>query len=320
MALKGVLNWRWSAGILLIMAMAAATLYWSLGAQQAIALYEVAQTRDRSAADFDRYLSALEDHVKQQSDPALENLYRLAEGYSESGRYEQALGFYDRTEAALRAQAEYDPQELSIIVASRGQIRFILADRELTSAVEADFAEALRLDPLNDQALATLGVAHFDAGNYHQAIAIWQRFLEVAPPGRTRNAVVGALDQARRITGETLSDGTEAPGVQVLFSALPEDLDPAALVYIVARPVDAELPVAIQRYTAADLPLALRLTDLDRSPDMAALSGEAEVDVVAFVTPPDAPDLTQASHRSDVVRAPTTGNAAVVTLTLTRRD
>lgn len=310
---KGQLNWRWSLVTLLMMVGLAGLVYWPLSQQEAYQLYQQAQVQDRSGTDFDRFVDSLADYVAGQRSPDIETLFALAEARGEQGRYDEAIELLEIVETEFRAIDEYDPDDLSTVLSNRAQFRFMANDRQLNDRIEADFAEALRLDPLNTQALATLGVAYMDAGDYDRAVETWERVLELVPEGSMRQAVSGALDQARRMRGDSVEGA--ADGVQVLFSALPDDVADDAFVYIVARPVGGSLPVAIQRYTAGELPLALRLTDQDRSADMSPLSGEDNVEVVAFITPPGTTDLSQASHRSAIVPTPTTGDEAAVTLT-----
>lgn len=317
MEARGRLDWRWSAATLAGMLILAALIYWPVGAHDSYNLYQKSQVSERSEADFLAYLSALEDYVEGQRSPDIDTLYMLADGYAEAQRYQDAIDMLGRVASELRALGDYDPEDLSVVLSSRAQLRYTLNERQLTDAVEADFDEALRLDPFNAQAMATLGVAYMNAGEYDDAITLWERFLDVAPAdSRTREAVTGALAQARRLSGEASEpDDASRPGVQVLFSALPDDLAPEAQVYIVARPAGGELPVAIQRYRVADLPLALRLTDQDRNPDMAPLTDHEQVEVVAFVTPEGAP-VSEATHRSEVMRVPTSGDEAVVSLVI----
>lgn len=310
---KGQLNWRWSLITLLVMIGLAGLIYWPLSQQEAFRLYQQAQVQDRSGADFDRFVDSLADYVAGQRAADIETLFALAEARGEQGRYEEAIALLDSVESAFRALEEYDPDDLSTVISNRAQFRFIANDRQLNDTIEADFAEALRLDPLNTQAMATLGVAYMDAGQYDLAVETWERVLELAPAGSLREAVAIALDQARRMRGDTLEGAGD--GVQVLFSALPEEVADEAFVYIVARPVGGNLPVAIQRHMAGELPLALRLTDQDRSGDMQPLSGESEVEVIAFITPAGTTDLSQASHRSAIVPTSVGGDDAAVTLT-----
>ncbi|MCH8551385.1 MAG: c-type cytochrome biogenesis protein CcmI [Natronospirillum sp.] len=312
----GRLDWRWALLTLAAMAIMALVIYQPTGARQAVELYELTQVRERSPEDFERFLVALEDHVDNQRRPDIEDLYMLALSYDEVGRAEDAINTYDRVEAAYRALDEYDPEDLSVVLSNRGQTRFIHEERRMSAATEADFEEALRLDPMNTQALATLGMAHMDAGNPQQAVVVWERFLEVAEPGRMTEAVAGALEHARQLVDSEAAGDLE--GVQVVFSALPEELAPDAFIYIVARTTEGGSLVALQRYTVADMPLALRLTDRDRSGDMPALSSQNEVEVVAFATPPGA-NLNEATHSSRVVVVPVSGEDAVATLSLELR-
>jgi F0F1-type ATP synthase membrane subunit c/vacuolar-type H+-ATPase subunit K len=165
---------------------------------------------------------------------------------------------------------------------------------------------------LNSQALATLGMAYLQQGQPEQAVALWQRFLQVVPSGSMAVAVQGALEHAQSLLA---GDGVAA-GVQVLVSALSDDIAADADIYIVARNPATGTLVAIDRYQANAMPPALRLTEQHRlAEDGPSLADLTQVEVIAFAVPAGQP-LSAATHRSSVVQSPTQGANAQAALTL----
>ena len=310
--LKGRLSVRWAVATLAVMLALSALVYQATGARAALNLYQLAEQRHTSDAALAEFVTALADHLARQRRPDVEDLYALAMAYDELGLPEQAISTLEQVEALYRNFAEYDPQDLSVVLSNRAQIRFMMTPGALAAATEADFLEALRLDPLNSQALATLGMAYLQQGRPEQAVELWQRFLQVVPAGSMATAVRGALEHAESL----LAGGTGDVGVQVVVSALSEDIPIDADIYIVARDPDTGTLVAIERYPANELPPALRLTEQHRLAETGpSLANLPTVEVIAFAVPVGQP-LSAATHRSGVVQALTQGPNAQAALTL----
>lgn len=308
---RGRLNWKWSLVATVLVSLSAAALYIPLGAQQELALYEKAQVRDRSEADFMAFMSAYEAFVLGKSSPTAEDLYLLADTYTQAGRFPEAIEIYDRVEALYRARSEFDPDDLSIILTNRGQLHFFLAGQTWNESVERDFREAIRLNPENQQALGTLGVAYFADGEYQQAIDVWQVFAELVPEGSGREIVISGIRAAQERLGlEADFAVAEATPhrVDVVFTPLPIEVDLQSVVFVLARPVDGGMPIAVQRFTVGQMPSRITLTDRDRMSDSARLSDFEEVEVTAFVSPGGTADLGQATYEAPMTRVATLGD------------
>lgn len=311
--LRGRLSGRWAMATLALMLALGALIYQATGARAALNLYQLAEQRDTSEAALVEFVRALAAHLEGQRRPDIEDLYALAMAYDELGQAEQAIATLERVEAQYRSFAEYDPQDLSVVLSNRAQIRFMMAPGSLDAATEADFLEALRLDPLNAQALATLGMAYLQQGQPEQAVALWQRFLQVVPAGAMADAVQGALAHAESLLAG--GDSSEL-GVQVVVSALADDIAADADIYVVARDPSTGALVAIQRFQAMAMPPALRLTERHRlAEDGPTIADLNRVEVIAFAVPAGL-SLSAATHRSRVVETPTQGAQAQATLTL----
>ncbi|MFY0664075.1 MAG: c-type cytochrome biogenesis protein CcmI [Natronospirillum sp.] len=317
---RGRLNWKWSLAATLLVAAAAAALYVPLGAQQEMALYEKAQVRDRSEADFMAFVGAYESFVLGKSSPTAEDWYMLADSYTQAGRFPEAIEAYNRVEERYRARGEFDPDDLSIILTSRGQLHFFLAGQQWSEDVERDFREAIRLNPENTQALGTLGVAYFASGEYQQAIDVWQMFADLVPEGGGRETVIGGIRAAQERLGQEpdfeLAERTPHR-VEIVFTPLPADVNLQSVIFVLARPVGGGMPIAVQRYPVTQMPSRIELTDRDRMSDAARLSDYDEVEVTAFVSPGGTADLGQATHEAPMIRVATEGEDTSILLSFT---
>ena len=310
--LRGRLSGRWAALMLGVILALVVVTYQATGARSALNIYALAEQRHTSEAALAEFVTAFANHLDRQRRPDVEDLYGLAMAYDELGMPEQAIARLEQVEALYRGFAEYDPQDLSVVLSNRAQIRFMMAADSLTAATEADFLEALRLDPLNAQALATLGMAYLQQGQPEQAVELWQRFLQVVPSGSMAEAVRGALEHAQSL----LAGRDTQRGVQVVVSALSDDIANDADIYIVARDPATGALVAIQRHSADAMPPALRLTERHRlADDGPSLADLSQVEIIAFAVPAGQP-LSAATHRSRVVQTQTAGLQAQATLTL----
>ncbi|WLD56963.1 c-type cytochrome biogenesis protein CcmI [Salinispirillum sp. LH 10-3-1] len=320
MKARGRLNWKWSLAATILVAVSAAALYVPLGAQQEIALYEKAQVRDRSEADFMAFMGAYESYVLGKSSATAEDWFMLADTYTQAGRFPEAIDAYDRVEERYRARGEFDPDDLSIILTSRGQLHFFLAGQMWNESVERDFREAIRLNPENIQALGTLGVAYFASGEYQQAIDVWQMFADLVPEGSGRETVIGGIRAAQERLGQEpdFEVAERTPHrVDVVFTPLPIDVNLQSVVFVLARPVGGGVPIAVQRFRVDQMPSRLTLTDNDRMSDDARLSDYEEVEVTAFVSPGGNADLGQATHEAPMIRVATLGDDTSVLLSFT---
>lgn len=314
---RGRLHWPWAVVATLLVSVAALSLYQRLGAQETLALYEKAQVRGESEADFMSFMSAYEDYVLGKANPTTEDWFLLADAYTQAGRFPEAIQAYDRVEANYRAQGEYDPLDLSMILTARGQLHFFLAGQTWTEALERDFREAIRLDPENVRAMGTLGIAYFADGEYQKAIDIWTVFAELTPEGSERDIVLAGIQAAQEQLGGEANIpilASTAQRVEVVFTPLPAGISADAVVFVLARPVGERMPVAVQRHRVGELPSRLILTDRDRMNDDARLSDYDTVEVTAFISPGGTANAAQASHEAPMLQVNTEGDDAAVML------
>ncbi|MEO8037554.1 MAG: c-type cytochrome biogenesis protein CcmI [Betaproteobacteria bacterium] len=154
------------------------------------------------------------------------------------------------------AQAQADFAE-ALAIAGRGPIG--------EQALEVT-KRALALDPNNQKALALAGTAAFEAKDYRNAVAYWERLLAQAPPGSEfARAVEGGIAEAKAAMGsadQPAAAGAKVTGRVELAAALKDKASPNDTVFIFARAASGpRMPLAIMRKQVKDLPLAFTLDD-----------------------------------------------------------
>jgi len=279
-----------------LMLVAAGWLYWQLGAMPDVTLAQRldALGEETPAAEIDALMSDIGARVGQRP----ENLgYRAL-----LGRYHMARGNYALAADAytdLASRAPGDAQALALAA----QARFLAAGRQLSPGAQRLAEQALATDPQQRTALGLLGMASFENGRYRAAIDYWERLAAQEPPGSPSAQMLADVIASARArlgggaeaeaAGETAAAG---PGIVVTVHAPAEGaLDGSETVFVLARREDASsrMPIAVQRFPAAQLPRTLRLDDRSSMAGQ-KLSTAGAVRVFVQVSPGGQPGLTNA--------------------------
>lgn len=281
-----------------LMLAAAGWLYWQLGAMPDVTLAQRLDTlaEDTPAADIDALMSDIGARVGQRP----ENLgYRAL-----LGRYHMARGNYGAAADAYTELARRAPGDAQAL-ALAAQARFLAADRQLSPEAQRLAEQALATDPRQRTALGLLGMASFEAGRYRAAIEYWERLAAQEPPeSPSAQMLADVIASARArlgIEGAGSADGATAdaatgPGIMVTVNAPAEGaLDGSETVFVLARREDAasRMPIAVQRFPAAQLPRTLRLDDRNSMAGQ-KLSEAGAVRVFVQVSPGGQPGLANA--------------------------
>ena len=255
------------------------------------------QARHRvSAAEIDDMVAKLAAKLAKEDDPKgwvmLARSYKMLERYDEAAKaYGRAGAFIDKEPALLADYAD-------VLVAGSGT--FAGKPREL-------IGRALKLDPDHAHALWLSGTAAFEAGQFKQAVADWERLLAQLPPdSEEARSVQGSIGEARAKGGIARPSGTARPdqppekvgasatvhGRVELAAALKGKSGSNDVVMVIARPADgSRMPVAVLKARVPELPLAFSLDDsLAMSPDHAMskfkeIVIEARISKIGMATP-----------------------------------
>ncbi len=204
----------------------------------------------------------------------------LARTYRATERFAEANDAYTKARALL-------PEEPDLLAESAEAMGLSSTPRSLSGEPEKLIARALELDPTNQNALFLKGLARAQADDPAGAEATWEQLLGLMEAGTPAQvAVVEQLNIVRERLGKApmetqaaapvapmaapMAAGNKAPdpsaaGVDVSVSVAPELADlvqPGDTLFVFARAeAGPPAPLAIQRRTAGELPLTLRLDE-----------------------------------------------------------
>lgn len=223
----------------------------------------------------------------------------LADIYMGAERFPEAAGVY-----ADLVQAY--PEDAGLI-ARQAQALYLAAGRRITPAVQALIDRALAIEPAQPTLLGLIGMDRFQAGDYSAAAAAWEKLLAQLPADAPDAAVIreGIGIARARLGGEASAPAGTAGGphgaggsaegappagegvvLEIAVSLAPGmEAAPTDTVFVFARALSGPpMPLAVARFSAAELPRTVRLDDsMAMAPGM-RLSSFPEVTVVARVS------------------------------------
>lgn len=256
--------------LLPLVALLASGLYYLLGAAPDVLITQQLQNmrEDTPAAQMRALISEVEVRSAQRPD----NLHYLAL----LGRYYMGLEDYAKAAQSYDALAEAVPSDAQTL-AYAAQAEYLAAGRTLSDDARLRAEQALAADPQQRTALGLLGMASFEQQQYRAAMAYWQRLLATEQPEsesgqmiaqviETARQHLAAADPVAAQEAFAAAAVTTATGVGVtVHVSAPADavIAPTDTVFILARNAesDSRMPIAVQRISAAQLPLTLRLDD-----------------------------------------------------------
>ena len=208
----------------------------------------------------------------------------LARSYSVLGRHADALKAYAKA-ASLRTD---DPT----LLADYADSMAVSKNNDLSGEPMKLVERALKLDPSNLKALYLSGTQSFNTKDYATAVKLWEKMVQVAPPGSPfAQQVLPAIAEARSLGGmpaaappagasgtvaaagganpQTGQGGKAAATGKVIASGsvtlvptLARQAQPEDTVFIFVRPAEgSRMPLAILRKQVKDLPLSFKLDD-----------------------------------------------------------
>ncbi|CAD5268536.1 MULTISPECIES: c-type cytochrome biogenesis protein CcmI [Halomonadaceae] len=227
------------------------------------------------------YIERMEEQAERQPDNpnVWSELFPL---YRETGQMPKAV---DALERLIEIEGRIPP-----LLAQLAQIRFFMAERELTDEVQALVDETLEQDPRQPTVLGLLGINAFDNGDYEQAIDHWRRAIANIEDPNTVSSLRDGIRVAQERLGiepeEAVAEGT---GIRVRVS-LDEELvgrvDGDASVFITARDIEGELPpLAVVRAQVSELPMTVTLDNSAAMSPQAQISQVQEARLVVRVSP-----------------------------------
>jgi cytochrome c-type biogenesis protein CcmH len=246
-------------------------MYWKLGAYQQLELTGLLKRMSSPEAneqDLVALTQALEIQIAKQPDD-IENEFLLARIYSDTQAYDKAVQIFSQVLQQLPEEATMDR---AATLAQLGQAQFFANGRKLDKATESLLKDAVNLNPEETAALGLLGIAAYEAGDFKQAIAYWQKLLDITPQGPESMAVQGGIAQAKQqlaARGETYVEPVKA-AVTTTRLLVTVDISPEmrktlpanATLFVLAKAVNGpKIPLAVSKTALTDFPLTVELND-----------------------------------------------------------
>ena len=208
-----------------------------------------------------------------------------ANGWALLGRAYQATGKFAESRDALKRAYELEPDNNDLTVEYAQALALSGEGRRIAGESRELIERVLKVDPGHQRALWLIGISDYQAGDYNAAITAWNQLLPGLPPeSDIAKSVREQIADAQRLggtvaiaevaappsapapatNGETASPAA-GPALTVKVSldpSLSERLDPSATLFVFARAENGPpMPLAIQRLSAAKLPVTVTLDD-----------------------------------------------------------
>ena len=223
---------------------------------------------EANEADILSWQGRLENWLADNADDA-KSWYLLGHSRLKLGNFSQAAEAFANTNALV----ENDISVKFYWLQSR-----YMANKGVLDATSKSLAEEiLKVDPSNDSVLEILAIAAISEGESATAIKLLNQSLSGLRDPRRQVATIQTIVKLR----ETLSPQPQGISVEVSASAgVAAQVDKAATVFVVARPVGGGMPYAAVRRPAALMPFLVRIDDLVSMSDTRKLSSAENFEIM----------------------------------------
>lgn len=252
----------------------------------------------KTSMDMDAAIGSL--RAKLDSNPA------DPDGWLLLGRAYQSVGRNDEGGKAFGKAYELAPERPDIEIAYAESIALTSPTRRIDGKPLQMIRHAMRSDPENQDGLWLIGMSDYQNGRYAEAIASWEKIRKQLGPDsdvlESVNNMIGdaqahlrgnpatgtATAAAASTTGGADAAATGGSRLRVRVSlgkARQGQVSPGDTVFVFAKAVGGpQMPLAIRRLQASELPATVELTDADAMmPDM-RLSKFERVTVTARIS------------------------------------
>lgn len=250
-----------------VVPVAAIALYMWLGTPEAMS---PEAGHRMNAGNMEEMVAALAARLEKNPDD-LNGWAMLARSYKALGRFDDAEKAFARLGDALYTDAS--------LLASYADLLAVRANGNLEGKPRQLVEKALALEPDHTMALSLAGTAAYNRKDFANAVLYWERLLQTLPEGsEDAEGVARTIAKLREEHGLKKPGGGKEPTLAAKEGAKDKGAEPKAAggttlsgrielskaaigkvsatdtVFILARPVDARMPLAIQRSAVANLP------------------------------------------------------------------
>ncbi len=224
-------------------------------------LIELAKTDPEAArqASLNQSIARLRERVHDAPED-VESWVWLARSYRTRGSYSDAASAFGK---ANDLRGHQDPD----LLVEEGEAVAFAQDRSMAGVPAERFDQALALAPGHPQALWYAGIAAMQVSDDAAAIRHWEQLQAQEISGEMRSVIEHSLAQLRGRSGQLAPRAAAAPVLQLKIdvSVAPElasQVQPGDVLFVFAQDASGPpMPLAVQRLSAADLPLTTTLDD-----------------------------------------------------------
>jgi len=243
-------------GVLALIALVAG-LYVNLGSLDDVSISsELAALEGASPDEISALIARIQRRAEQRPDNADYSVL-LGEYHLSANEPIKALVYFDRLIAAGAASPD--------ILGKAAQAEFLSADRQLSERARARADQALAIDPMASAALATLGMAAFEAADFAAAVRYWETLRSLEPEGSPGHQMLSqVIDRARSEVQKSGVAPNISVGLKVEVSLADRvTVTEGATAYVFARPEFQQggMPIAVVRQAVTAWPLTVALED-----------------------------------------------------------
>ncbi|GAA5193462.1 c-type cytochrome biogenesis protein CcmI [Ferrimonas gelatinilytica] len=246
-------------------------------------------------------LQQMENHVEKNPTDS-QAWFSLGHAYISSSQYRKAIDAFDTVMGLVGVHAE--------LLGPKATAMYYLADQNITPEVQVVIDQALADDEKDPATRLLLGMDAFFTARYEDAIGHWEMILTSPRTDVDRDAIQGAIAQARTMlqNGEAMPQDAvhQSEGSQVhdsdagsitvtvtLDSAVAQHANATDTVFIYARPTKGPgMPLAVARVQVADLPTTVVLDDSKAMSPQMVISSAEQVMIIATVNHDGSPAPT----------------------------
>lgn len=248
----------WAVGLALSVPVLAVTGYLAFGEPEGLDPANVAAAQQGfSKEEIADMVGKLEARLQQDPDNA-EGWMMLARTYTVLQDFPKAVVAYEKLSKLMPNEPDVFADWADVVAATRGTV---------VGEPEALAAKAIEIAPGHPKALALLGTAAYQKGDYTAAAEHWEKILEQIPPGEdVARGIRASVNEARIKAGmaplaEAAAVPVAAGGGRLTLSgrlevdaAMLDRLAPEDVVFVFARNEGGGPPLAALRFKAGELP------------------------------------------------------------------
>lgn len=251
----------------------------SLGASQDLAVSEELKTLHKDMSEFPKVLDRLRDQLEHQPENH--------DGWYMYGQYSLAGGRYREAAEAFQQLSRTFPENAGL-ASIYAETLYLAADRKFDDQVRQAISAALALNPHQPTMLELKGIDAWQSGRNQESLDWLRQALATNPQGSRAQTLKETISQLESTMGIEAPSAAAEQELALEVSVTLEaglNLPPDGTVFVYARATQGPpMPLAITRFTVADLPRTVRLTESMAMMPQMSLASYDPVTVIARIS------------------------------------